>query len=167
MSKMAHSALYDEDVVSWSEQQAEIIRRLRRSVRNLPNELDIENVAEEIESVGRSELSAVESFLRLLLLHLIKIASGPNSPAALYWREEARNFQAEAITRYQPSMAQRLDLQKAWGLARRQAIAALIDQNAAVPNLPEDCPFAIEELLRKSLDLDSLLPRVTSEAGAP
>ena len=53
------STLYDDDILLWSEQQAAAIRRLGRSAREIPNELDIENVAEEIESVGRSELAAV------------------------------------------------------------------------------------------------------------
>ncbi len=64
---MAGSTLYDEDILRWSEQQAEIIRRLGSARRDLPDDLDIENVAEEIESVGRSELAAVKSHLRLIL----------------------------------------------------------------------------------------------------
>ena len=71
---MSNSTLYDDDILLWSEQQAAAIRRLRETARGLPNELDIENVAEEIESVGRSELAAVESYIELILLHLIKLA---------------------------------------------------------------------------------------------
>ena len=74
---MAHSSLYDDDIVLWSEEQAEVIRRLGRTRRDLPNDLDIDNVAEEIESVGRSEMASMESFLRLLMLRLIKIAWCP------------------------------------------------------------------------------------------
>ncbi len=68
---MSDSTLYDDDIVLWSEQQAAAIRRLRETARGLPNELDIENVAEEIESVGRSELAAVESYVELILVHLV------------------------------------------------------------------------------------------------
>ena len=46
---MSQTALYDEDILLWSERQAEIVRRLGRTRRDLPNEFDIENVAEEIE----------------------------------------------------------------------------------------------------------------------
>jgi hypothetical protein len=38
-------------------------KRLLSHGRIVPNELDIENVAEEIESVGWSELAAVRSYL--------------------------------------------------------------------------------------------------------
>jgi Domain of unknown function DUF29 len=50
--------LNDDDILLWSEQQAAAIRKLGTSRRDLPNEFDIENVADEIESVGRSELAA-------------------------------------------------------------------------------------------------------------
>jgi Domain of unknown function DUF29 len=62
--------------LQWSEQQAAAIRRLGRTNRYVPNELDIENVAEEIESVGRSELAAVKSHLRLIFLSLDKANRG-------------------------------------------------------------------------------------------
>ena len=91
------SAPYDDDIVLWSEQQAEIIRRLSATRRDLPNELDVENVAEEIESVGRSETAAVESFLRLLLLHVIKIASASEVEVAAHWYDEAENFGRRGI----------------------------------------------------------------------
>src|SRR5687767_4757558 len=144
---MSHPVLYDDDIVLWSEEQAEIIRRLGRTRRDLPNELDIENVAEEIESVGRSETASVESLLRLVMLHLIKIASAPNSPAMPHWRDETRNFRADALIRYAPSMAQRIDLERTWRLAREQADASLAEHGDVVLPLPSQCPWTVEELV--------------------
>src|SRR5215207_5175902 len=63
---MDRRSLYDEDVYAWAKQQADALRRLARTGRDLPNELDLENVAEAIEDVGKSELSKVESFIRLV-----------------------------------------------------------------------------------------------------
>jgi hypothetical protein len=54
---------YDTDILAWSEQQASVLRGLR-SRGDLPNELDLEHVAEEIEDVGRSELNAAQSLIR-------------------------------------------------------------------------------------------------------
>ena len=154
---MTGQTLYDDDIVLWSEQQAEIIRRLGATRRDLPNELDVENVAEEIESVGRSETASVESFLRLLLLHLIKIAWAPDSSAVPHWRDEAENFSAEALTRFAPSMAQRIDLDRPWRLACRQAGASLSRDGELVPVLPAACPFSIDELVREAPDIPALL----------
>ena len=82
---MSDSTLYDDDILLWSEQQAAAIRQLAPG-RNVPNELDIENVAEEIESLGRSELAAVKSRIRLIFVHLLKIVLAPESEAARHCR---------------------------------------------------------------------------------
>jgi hypothetical protein len=62
---MADSSLYDEDILIWSEQQAAALRSLANR-RDLPNELDLANVIEEIEDVGRSEFHTVESLIPTL-----------------------------------------------------------------------------------------------------
>ena len=64
---MDRRSLYDEDIYAWAQQQADALRRLAGTRRDLPNELDLENVAEEIQDVGKSELGKVESFIELVL----------------------------------------------------------------------------------------------------
>ena len=44
---MDRRSLYDDDIYAWTQQQAEVLRRLAETRRDLPNELDLENVAEE------------------------------------------------------------------------------------------------------------------------
>ncbi|MFL5166125.1 MAG: DUF29 family protein, partial [Microvirga sp.] len=66
-------SLYDEDAHAWAQQQADALRRLARTGRDLPNELDLENVAEEIEDVGIAQRSSAESFIRQIFVHLIKL----------------------------------------------------------------------------------------------
>ena len=58
--------LYDRDILSWSEHQADLLRRIARGER--VNDVDWEHVVEEIEDVGLSELHAVESHLDLILV---------------------------------------------------------------------------------------------------
>jgi hypothetical protein len=58
--------LYERDFFAWTLDQAEKLRARAR------NEVDWENGAEEIESVGRSQRSEIESRLALLILHLLK-----------------------------------------------------------------------------------------------
>ncbi len=62
------SDLYDDDILLWSEQQAALLRRLAHGER-VNDQLDWGNLVEEIESVGRNELRAVESHLIQALLH--------------------------------------------------------------------------------------------------
>src|SRR5690348_11316175 len=70
------SGLYEEDVYLWSQQQAQALREAAKLGINLP--IDWENVAEEIESVGRSERNELESRLIVLISHLLKWQVQPN-----------------------------------------------------------------------------------------
>jgi Domain of unknown function DUF29 len=65
------SDLYDTDIYAWAMRQAEALRR--RS----GNELDWDNLAEEIESVGKSELRELRSRYVVLLAHLLKWMAQP------------------------------------------------------------------------------------------
>jgi len=62
---MKHDIDYEKDFCAWANRQAELLRS-----RNLA-EADIEHIAEEIESMGRSELRELESRLTVLFLHLL------------------------------------------------------------------------------------------------
>jgi hypothetical protein len=49
-------SLYDEDILAWSERQGALLRRIAAGERVDDHDLDWDNVAEEIERVGRSQL---------------------------------------------------------------------------------------------------------------
>ncbi|TPQ24987.1 DUF29 domain-containing protein [Methylomonas koyamae] len=57
---------YESDFYGWTQEQAGLIRSGRFS------DLDIANILEEIESMGRSEKRALDSRLTVLLAHLLK-----------------------------------------------------------------------------------------------
>jgi hypothetical protein len=148
---MTDQSLYDEDILLWSEQQAAAVRKLGLT-RALPNELDIENVAEEIESVGRSELAAVKRHIRLVFLHLMKLAVEADSQADRHWRGEIVAFHAELVDRYTPSMPQRIEPDGLWRSAREQTVLSY--ERAA--GLSERCPFTLDELLAERNDVPAL-----------
>src|SRR6185437_6347611 len=101
--------LYDRDALAWSEHQAALLRRVARGER--VNEVDWDHVIEEIEDVGLSELHAVESYLELILVHLLKVQAWPEGDAVDHWRAEIVAFQGNAERRFAPSMARRIDLE--------------------------------------------------------
>ena len=57
---------YDTDFYSWTQQQANLLKTGRFL------DADLENIIEEIESMGRSEKRELESRLTVLLQHLLK-----------------------------------------------------------------------------------------------
>jgi hypothetical protein len=138
------SDLYDDDILTWSERQAELLRRLAAGER-VNDQVDWENVVEEVESVGRSELHRTESLLTQALRHRLKIMAWPNSPEVPHWQEEATLFQMDAARAFQESMRQRLDLALIYRRARHR-FPPQIDGQAPVA-LPETCPMTLDELL--------------------
>jgi hypothetical protein len=67
------SALYDRDFFLWTQEQAAALRRAKDS--NLP--LDWGNLAEEIESLGKSDRRELRSQIRQILRHLFRLAASP------------------------------------------------------------------------------------------
>ena len=162
---MDHRQLYDDDIYAWSVQQAAVLRCLSELSSRLPNELDIEHVAEEIEDVGTSQRDAAESFARLMLVHLIKLAVSPASSAARYWRGEVVNFQVELLAELTPAMRGQIDLDRLWVQAKRQARAGLEEGEAAdaqVWTFPR-CPLDLAGLTDGDLDIDRTLSRFRAE----
>ena len=116
---MSEAGDYDTDILSWSERQAALLRRVGAGDK-INDQVDWPNVAEEVESVGRSELHAVESLLIRAILHGLKADAWPLAGYAPHWEAEARGFGDDAAHRFTPSMRQPIDVADlyAWALRR-------------------------------------------------
>ena len=142
--------LYERDVLAWSQHQADLLRRLGRGER--VNDVDWAQIAEEIEDVGLSELHSVESFLNLVMVHLLKLQAWPESSAADHWYAEIAAFQRGANRRFTPSMRQRIDLQALHADALYQLRAG--DRRNKVPRpWPDANPFSLDQLLHDDIDV--------------
>jgi hypothetical protein len=161
-------SLYDEDIHAWAEQQAGALRRLAETGRDLPNELDLQNVAEEIEDAGTAQRNACESFIRLIFVHLIKLYAAANSPAAQHWRGEIATFHNELLQRLTLSMHPRIDLPSLWSRAVREAQAKLGPdvnlRNLGLSDLGTP-PLTIAVLAREDFDVDAALSALGDAAG--
>ena len=135
---------YDTDILSWSERQAELLRR-HAAERINDTELDWSNIIEEIEAVGRSELRACQSLLGQALRHMLKAEAWPLSGDAPSWRADAIDFRRQARREFVPSMRQRIDLAALYADALA-AIPETIDGQPPLP-VPEVCPVTLDELL--------------------
>ena len=65
--KASGSELYERDYYAWVQDQVDALRQRRIE------DVDWENVAEEIEDLGRSQRQSVESQMARLLEHLLKL----------------------------------------------------------------------------------------------
>lgn len=77
--------LYDRDFYSWALEQAKALRLAGSARINTPATLDWENLAEEIESLGKSQASELWSRYYRLLTHLLKWRYQPDARSSS-WR---------------------------------------------------------------------------------
>jgi hypothetical protein len=154
--------LYHSDVVAWSEQQADLLRRAARGER--VNGLDWTNLIEEIEDVGVSQRTAVESLLRQALVHLLKIGGWPASDAAAHWAGEAVGFLADASGRFTPSMRRSIDLERLYRRAHQQVRQLRMHGVGPQPLLPT-CPLTLDDLLSDDPAPVALAQRLAAAAG--
>ena len=156
--------LYHKDILAWSEQQSARLRRVASGER--VNDLDWEHVIEEIEGLGASELSAVQSFLRLAILHTWKAAAWPGHPSRPHWENEIEAFIAQAMDHFQPGMRQHLALDTVHQRAFRDLGRLRMDTppESAVTGTAILFP---DDLLDADFSADDLLGRIGPPAAAP
>ena len=148
--------LYHRDILAWSQAQADRLRRLASGER--VNDLDWPNLIEEIESVGRSQLLAVESLLLQALVHALKAAAWPEERAVRHWTAEIEAFLVQARRRFAPSMAQALDVASLHRDALR--IARRADLDAPPRPLAEAPGLTLGELLDEEMTPEALVARL-------
>ncbi len=136
--------LYDADVLEWSEHQARLLRQ--HAAGEAGNEApDWANIIEEIESVGQSQIDAVESWWFQAFLHDLKAEAWPLARDVPAWRGDARGFRAQARRRYRPSMRQKLDVPGIYADAL-SAMPDTMDGQQPLP-VPVICPVTLGELV--------------------
>lgn len=140
----ARPSEYETDILEWSEHQAALLRRFADG-EPANEQPDWENIVEEIESVGREQLHAVESLLVQALIHMLKAEAWPLSRDVPHWRAEAIRFRGDAARRFVPSMRQRIDLAPLYRSALR-AMPETLDGQVPLP-VPGQCPVTLDELL--------------------
>lgn len=94
-------SLYDTDFAAWSAEQAGAIRDAGRRRVNAP--IDWENVAEEIETLGRSERLELTSRIGTVIEHLLKLQVSPAVEPERIWRETVLRTRREIARRLKES----------------------------------------------------------------
>ena len=149
MSKMQ----YEHDFSAWLQQQAEALRAKDWSA------LDVDNLIEELETLGRSERNALWSHLRILLMHLLKWRYQPERRTRS-WRGSITRARQQVTRRLQqPSLRQELPdfITEAYTDARRLAAD---ETRLSLATFPETCEWTAAELQNLNF-----LPETVAEEG--
>ena len=79
-------SLYDRDILLWVE---DTVAKLK--ARDFEN-LDLENLIDEVDTLGKSQRNAMRSLLRRLIEHLLKRCYVPLPECYVGWQREIRAF---------------------------------------------------------------------------
>ena len=153
---------HDSDFFEWTQQQSAVLRSHPVDC----GELDVENLAEEIEDMGLEQIRKTSSFLVQMLVHLLKLHLEPNAPSAQHWFDEVLRFQADAVLAFSPGIKQRLDLDKIWKLAKKGATSKLAQYNVSVPDLPPECPLSLDTMLDVDFDANAALQALAAAVNS-
>ena len=134
------NSLYERDFYAWANEQATLLRagQLERA--------DIDNIAEEIESMGRSEKRELVSRLTVLLLHLLRWRYQPGLRSRSWHGSiEVQRHSLDDHLLDNPSLKSRLDeaIRTAYRTAR---IEAERETGLIRDIFPRDCPFTFGEM---------------------
>ena len=107
---MDTKTLYEADTAAWSEQQAAALRAAGRGSSN--QLLDWDNLAEEIESLGKSLRLALRSQIARIIRHAVKLEHLPASDPRIGGRRTIREARGEIgrIIEDSPSLRRELSL---------------------------------------------------------
>lgn len=138
---------YDRDFYSWSLEQARLVREGRWGA------IDRENVAEEIESLGREQFNKLESALRVLMLHMLKWDYQPDKRSRSWALSiEAQRVELDDVLSDNPGLKPRIG--EAIGRAYRRArIEAAKETGIEKATFPEQCPYSWDDIVSRAYSL--------------
>ena len=136
----ARDLSYEGDVYGWSLEQAKLLRDGRYDA------VDIENVAEEIESSGRSQPAALQSSYRLIAAHLLKVLFQPER-LTRSWNFTILRERLDAQDCLDASPSLKPRRRELFDAAYRQARKlAAAETGLALKTFPVEPPFTLDEL---------------------
>jgi hypothetical protein len=141
-----HTA-YEQDFYTWSLEQARLVRDGSWAA------IDRENVAEEIESLGREQFAKLESALRVLLMHMLKWDHQPERRTRSWALSiKAQRIAVRRVMDGNPGLAPRVPEAIRFGYeAARVEAARETDLDEHI--FPERCPYSWEDIVGRDFSL--------------
>src|ERR1700730_159604 len=140
-TKAPPNTLYEVDFYAWTQEQAQLLRERRF------NDLDLDNLVDEVESVGSSEKREIRNRLKVLLAHLLKwkFQPGLRGPS---WRRTIRQQRETIAEIVQGSPSLPTYVLHIMATAYTGAtVAASEETGLAIGIFPPECPFDAEKVL--------------------
>jgi hypothetical protein len=135
------NSTYDADFYAWANEQAALLRAGKLS------DADVANIAEEIESMGRSEKRALVSRLTVLLLHLLKCRFQPQRRGRS-WEVSIANARDDLTDHLADNPSLKVVLPESMAAAYRRARrTAALETDLPESTFPTECPWTFEQAM--------------------
>ena len=147
MGRADLAELYDRDFYTWTQRQAEALRRAGAERVNTSEPIDWDNLAEEVGDMGKSQARELYSRLAVLVLHLLKWRYQPDQRSSSWGgtiveqRQQLRHLLEESPGLKPQRQKRFLD---AYEDARE---LAAVETGLALTTFPADPPFSVEQAL--------------------
>jgi hypothetical protein len=134
--------LYEIDEYLWLSETIKILRASRLE------DLDLENLIEELENLGKRDLNKVRSLLRQIIIHLLFLEywQEERERNSRHWKGEVTAFRADLSDRLTTTLKNKLheDLASIYETALK---VVLQKTGLSKDTIPESCPYSFEQLL--------------------
>ena len=138
---MSAPTLYDSDFYAWANEQAALLRAGQLSAA------DIEHIAEEIESMGRSEKRELMTRLKVLLMHLLKWHYQP-ALRGRSWRATIINQRRDVAEHLAENPSLRATIGETIAAAYDRAKTdATAETELDEETFPAACPWSFEQFM--------------------
>ena len=132
--------LYDKDFYQWTLYNAELLRQGKIT------EIDIQNIAEELESMGKSQKRELISRLAVLIMHLLKWQYQPEKRSHS-WIETINEQRRQIVLLLEDSPSLKHEIEEKITRAYNLAVADTEKETGIRKKiLPQTCPYAFDEL---------------------
>jgi len=139
---------YAADFYSWTQEQGRLVREGRWS------EVDRDNVAEEIESLGREQFNKLESAFRVLMMHMLKWDHQPERRSRSWALSiQTQRLELEDVLGDNPGLKPRIGEAIARGY-RKARLGAANEIGRDPKMLPETCPYSFEDITSRAFQYE-------------
>ena len=140
---------YETDFYGWTQDQAAKLRKLLVERSNL--DLDVENILEEIDSLGRSDYRQLVSRFEEIAIHLLKLHFSTLLECERLWKNSVRGQRTRIarLLRQSPSLKPRLGeaLEEGYEDALRHFSDEKLIELCMPGHLPGSSPFGVDDCL--------------------
>lgn len=133
--------MYDSDFHLWTQQQAKLLRE--GDWQNV----DIKNLIEEIEALGRQERKELKNRLGILLGHLLKWQFQPKRRSKS-WLYTIREKRSEIIDLFNDSPSLKSCIEEIWESSYEKGVnLAEKETSLECDQFPSVCPYSLDQIL--------------------